>query len=178
MQRAPSIRVIDREANIAPFDHARSSPLICPQRTTVYQVRTGHQPGSVTDLRVQSHWSYLSLDGEGSVAPTVGNEQLAVRLMRSRVHRDRHNRCPLTRRHAQTRRDAPNSMLQPDCRHQQLTGDSDRSTVDCRPGRIAFHSAASFCIDLLLRLRRSEFLWLSIRGGVTPSCGCVSQSIV
>jgi transposase len=62
VQGAPLIRVIEGEANIASLDHARSSPPICPQRTTVYQVRTGNQPGSVTHLRVESHWSYLSLD--------------------------------------------------------------------------------------------------------------------
>ena len=83
MQAAPRIRVIDGKPNIAPFDHARSSPLILPQRTTVYQVRTRRQPGFVTDFRVQSHWSYLSLDEEGSVAPTVRKERLTVRLMGS-----------------------------------------------------------------------------------------------
>ena len=76
-----------------PFDLARSPPPICPQRTTVYQVRTGQQPGSVTYLRVQRHWVVpFSLWSVGSVAPTVRNEQPSVDCSSNRGAHDRQQR--------------------------------------------------------------------------------------
>ena len=142
VQRASSLRVVEGEASVAALHRARSSRPICPQRATVDQIRTGHQPGSVTELCVRRHWSCLSLEKSASVAPTLEHDRLWVPLRSSRGVRERGEGSSREWRCREMGREAPNALLQPDRRHQHVTRGSDRMTVDWPSVRIGVHCAA------------------------------------
>ena len=142
VQRASSLWIVEGEASVAALHRAYSSRPIGPQRATVDQVRTGHQPGAVTELCVRRHSSCLSLEKSASVASTLEHERLWVPLVSSRGVRERGEGSSLEWRRREMGREAPNAVLQPDRRHQHMTPCSDRMTVDCPSGRIGVHCAA------------------------------------
>jgi hypothetical protein len=90
--------------------------------------------------RTYSLWSSFLVTGCAASRRASGRRSL-VRLTSCGGADDRHDRCLHEGPCHKTRRESPNAVLQPDRRHQQLTGRNDRMVVKSGPVRIRVHLA-------------------------------------